>query len=313
MAGKNYNYSEITFPSSDGIHTIHAQLYTPKNTTARGIVQLAHGMIDHVGRYEMLADYLTGEGYIFAGHCHLGHGKSAGSCEDLGFFASRDGITYLLKDMHAMNRILRNTFPALPLIVMGHSMGSFIARLYIEKYPHTAKGIIIHGTSGPNPLVGMGKALARVIKLLRGERHRSRVINKLAFGSYNKRFPGEGENAWLTRDLDTVKNKGKDEFCAFKFTVSGYIDLFEMIDKCNRRVWFKEYPKEMPTLIMSGDCDPVGNYGRGVNTVYKRLLVDGAGDVTKLSYEGARHELFNETNRLDVYADMSKWLSKICK
>ena len=283
MSDTSYNYSEITFPSADGLHTIHAQLYTPKNVTARGIVQLSHGMIDHVGRYERLAEYLTSVGYIFAGHGHLGHGKSAGSAEDFGFFASRGGVGFLLKDMHAMNRYLRNTFPTLPLVIMGHGMGSFVARLYIEKYPHTAKGVIIHGTSGPNPAVGMGKMLARLIKILRGERHRSLLLNKLAFGSYNKRFPGEGEFAWLTRDGEAVKNKGKEEFTAFKFTVSGYIDLFEMIDRCNRRVWFKGYPKQMPTLIMSGDADPVGNYGKGVNRVYKRLLVDGAGDVTKLS------------------------------
>ena len=125
----NYNYQEISFPSSDGKNTVRGYIYTPKNVTARGVVQLSHGMIDYVGRYEALADYLTSKGYIFAGNDHLGHGATAASPEDLGFFAERDGYKYVIEDLYRMNKLLRDTFPALPLVLMGHSMGSFIARL----------------------------------------------------------------------------------------------------------------------------------------------------------------------------------------
>lgn len=313
MIEKNYNYSEITYQSSDGIHTVHASLYTPKSKTARGILQLSHGMVDHVGRYEELANYLTGEGFILAGNCHLGHGKTANLHEDRGFFAHRNGTEYLIKDLHKMNRYLRDTFPTLPVIMMGHSMGSFLARLYVEKYPHTVKGVIIHCTAGPNRLVPLGKLLAKTVGFFRGERYRSRIVERLAFLYYNKRFPGEGEYAWLSRDTEMVSDKAKDELSSFRFTVSAYSDLFRMLGECNGRKWFSLYPREMPTLIMSGENDPVGNYNKGNTKVYKELLIAGVKNVKMKTYPGARHELFNEINREEVYSDVAAWLSEICR
>lgn len=308
----NYNFSEITFPSKDGIHTVYAELYTPKLRSAKGIVQLAHGMIDYVGRYEKLADYLTGEGYIFAGHHHLGHGKTVSSAEDFGIFAEKDGVDFLIADMHTMNKYLRESFPTLPLIVMGHSMGSFIARLYAQAHPHSMRGVIIHGTGGPNPLLPVGKALASLISKIKGPRHRSTLITRLAFGNYNSKFPkSDGINAWLTRDVEKVAGRADDKFTNFFFTVSGYSDLFDMIKKSNSQSWFSEYPKELPTLIVSGDMDPVGNYGKGPDYVYKHLLIAGCKKVDMKMYEGARHELFNETNSEEVFADLVSWIESI--
>ncbi len=308
----NYNFSETTFPSKDGIHTVHAELYTPKNATARAVIQLAHGMIDYVGRYAELADYLTGEGFIFAGHHHLGHGKTAGSKDDFGFFAERDGVKLIIEDMHTMNSFLHDSFPTLPVIVMGHSMGSFITRLYTTAYPHSISGVIIHGTGGPNPALPFGIALASVQKLLFGARHRSKFIENLAFGSYNKRFPKEeGENAWLTRETELVAGRAEDELTSFKFTVSAYCDLFTMLKRCNSKDWFKSYPKELPTLIMSGTEDPVGDYGKGPEYVYKNLLISGLKRIDIKMYEGARHELFKETCRYEAFADIAKWVSSI--
>lgn len=308
----SYNFFEITFPSKDGVHTIHAELYTPKTRSAKGVVQLAHGMIDHVGRYKHLAEYLTGEGYILAGNNHLGHGKSAGNREDFGYFADEGGVDLVLRDMHTMNKYLRDTFPTLPIVIMGHSMGSFLARLYVEKYPHTIRGAVIHGTSGPNPLLPMGRAMASVVRVMRGPRYRSRLIKKLAFGTYNNKFPkAEGPDAWLTRDTKELAVRANDKYAKFTFTVSAYQDLFSMIGKCNRDAWFSEYPKELPTLIMSGDMDPVGNYGKGPDYVYKHLMISGCKSVEIKTYDGARHELFNETNRDEVFSDLVAWLEKI--
>ncbi|MBE6644321.1 MAG: alpha/beta hydrolase [Ruminococcaceae bacterium] len=308
----NYNFSEITFPSRDGIHTIHAEIYTPKNCEAKGIVQLAHGMIDHVGRYKHLAEYLTGEGYILAGNNHLGHGKSAGNSSDFGFFASKGGVDTVIRDMHTMNRYLRDSFPNLPLVIMGHSMGSFLARLYVVRYPHSIRGAVIHGTSGPNLLLPMGRTVAALVKNIKGERHRSKLIKKLAFGSYNAKFPkSEGPDAWLTRDPEELSKRSKDKYTDFIFTTSGYIDLFKMIGESNGDSWFKAYPKELPTLILSGDMDPVGNYGKGPDYVYKHLMISGCKSVEKKIYEGARHELFNEINRDEVFRDLLEWLEKI--
>ncbi len=310
----NYNFTEMTFPSNDGIHTVYAELYTPKNVTARGIIQLAHGMIDYVGRYTELADHLTGEGFIFAGHHHLGHGRTAASAEERGFFAERDGVGLVVEDMHTMNRKLRELFPTLPIIVMGHSMGSFITRLYAVAHPHTVSGVIIHGTGGPNPAVSAGIALASLEKLIFGSHHRSALIENIAFGAYNKRFPKEeGEGAWLTREVSRVAGRGEDEFTSFKFTVSAYRDLFRMLKRCNEKAWFENYPKDVPTLIMSGTDDPVGDYGKGPEYVYKSLLISGVKRVDIKMYEGARHELFNETDecRAEAFSDIVKWVSGI--
>ena len=310
----NCNFSEVCFKSSDGIHTVYAELYTPKNSEIKGVVQLAHGMIDYVGRYTELAEYLCEAGYVFAGNHHLGHGKTAKSPEEFGYFAKEGGVTLLLRDMHTLNRFLRDSFPGKPLVLLGHSMGSFLARLYVNRYPHSIKGVIIHGTAGTNPLLPIGKALARLVRSSKGEWHRSKLIDSLAFGSYNKRCKREeGEYAWLSRDNERICNKGSDPYASFKFTVSGFLDLFEMIGECNSKEWYSAYPKALPTMLMDGDADPVGSYGKGPKEVYKKLLIAGAGRVTHRSFEGARHELFNETCRAEVYECITDWLGEVCK
>ena len=305
----NYNFHEHRFPSSDGKNTIYAEIYTPKNATPRAVIQLAHGMIDYTARYTELASFLCENGFIFAGNHHLGHGKSAEKPENFGYFADKGGYKHVIEDVRSMNKYLHKTYPALPVILLGHSMGSFIARLYAIEHPSTISGLVIHGTGGPNPLVGAGKLLAGLVKTFYGPRHVSALIGNMAFGSYNKKFPKEeGHNAWLTRDLNKVAGRDTDEFTSFKFTVSGYSDLFTFLAKSNSKSWFKAYPKSLPTLIMSGDMDPVGNYGKGPRYVYKQLLINGADNVTIKTYEGARHELFNELNSDEVFRDLLSWV-----
>ncbi|MBR5241961.1 MAG: alpha/beta fold hydrolase [Clostridia bacterium] len=306
----NCVFSELTFPSSDGIHNVYAEIYEPRGEI-RGVVQLAHGMIDHVGRYKALADFLAGAGYVFAGHHHLGHGKTVASKDEFGYFAKKDGVEYLVEDMHRMNEKLRESYAGKPLTVLGHSMGSFITRLYAAKYPSDMDKVIIHGTGGPNPLLPMGKLVAGTVRLFRGGKHRSKLITGLAFGSYNSKFPeSDGKNAWLTRDPSRVADRKDDELLRFIFTTAGYSDLFDMIGKVNSRTWFKSYPKDMPTLVISGDMDPVGNYGKGPLYVYEHLLAAGCTSVDYKSYPGARHELFNEINSDEVFSDLLEWINK---
>ena len=308
----NYNFTEISFPSSDGIHTIYAEIYTPKNKTAKGVVQLAHGMIDYTARYTELADYLTARGYIFAGNHHLGHGKSVNDESDYGYFADKGGLGLVIEDMHSMNKMLHEMFPALPVILFGHSMGSFLSRLYTVKHPRSIKGLVIHGTGGSNPLVGVGMTLAKAIRGIYGPRHKSKLIESLAFGSYNKHYPKEeGHNAWLTREGALVADRDTNPFTSFRFTVSGYIDLFTALRDCNGKQWYKSYPKDMPTLVISGDDDPVGNYGKGPAQVYGGLMLSGASAVSLKLYEGARHELFNESCREEYFADLAEWLEDV--
>ena len=271
-------------------------------------------MIDYTARYTELADYLTARGYIFAGNHHLGHGLSVSDPSEYGCFADRGGLDYVLGDMHAFNKILREMFPTLPVVLFGHSMGSFLSRIYATQHHRSIKGLIIHGTGGKNPLVGMGMAVAGLVRRIYGPKHRSELINTLAFGSYNKRFPKEeGHNAWLTRETHLVADRDTNEFTSFKFTASGYLDLFTALKRSNSGAWYKSYPKELPTLIISGDSDPVGSYGKGPREVYRRLMLSGASNVTLKLYEGARHELFKESCREEYFEDVYKWLEGVIR
>ncbi len=306
--------SEFSFPSSDGKHTVFATVFEPDGCEIRGIVQLSHGMIDYVGRYEVLADYLCREGYVLAGNDHLGHGRSAnGKPEDFGFFADRGGIDFLLSDLKSVNSTLKEKFPKKPIVIMGHSMGSFLSRLYTERYPETVCGHIIHGTGGPmGAILPLGKLVVKLNSLLFGNRHRSKFVASLAFMGYNKKFDkSEGIFAWLTRDVERVNGRLSDEYTNFIFTVSAYYDLFCMVGLSNSGRWFKEYPTDMKTLILSGDMDPVGNYGKGPSCVYKKLLAAGCTEIKLKLYDGARHELFNETCKDEVFADIKRWLDKL--
>ena len=305
----NYDYSLTYFPSTDGKSSVAAHIFAPKNQPIRGIVQLAHGMVDHVLRYEELASYLTSHGYVFAGNDHLGHGLTAASNDELGYFAQRDSISYLLRDMHTLNRRLRDTYGKKPTI-LGHSMGSFLSRLYVAKYPNSVSGHIIHGTGGPmGPILPLGKALVRILIALKGERHRSSFVKKLSFSGYNSKFPkSEGANAWLSSDIERVRNKGENAREGFTFTLAAYRDLFSMVGYSNCGKWYAEYPKSVRTLVMSGDMDPVGKYGAGPTHVYKHLLISGAERVSLKLYKNARHELFNEVCRGEVFSDIVSWL-----
>ena len=305
----NYRLRELGFPSGDGKSTLHAEIYEPISGRPRGILQIAHGMIDYVGRYESLADYLTGLGFVVCGADHLGHGGTVKDPSDYGYFAKKDGYKIVVDDIYRLNRIMRDEYKDLPIFLFGHSMGSFMSRLYALKYPESISGIIIHGTGGKNPLLALGKLVVKILKLFRGDRHRSKLITSLAFGSYNSTFPKEeGKNAWLTRDVASVANRDSDERTSFLFTLSAYGDLFAALGESNSKRFYSTYPVSLPTLIMSGEDDPVGNYGKGPREVYKGLQKRGVYNLRLKMYEGARHELFNEFNRDEAFCDIAEWL-----
>lgn len=309
----NYLHREITFPSSDGKNTIHAELFIPSDKNIKGVVQIAHGMMDYIGRYALMADALCAAGFALAGNDHLGHGDSVSTPNDYGYFASKDGYKYVIDDVKKMNDVIRKEIPGVPVILLGHSMGSFISRLYAVKYADSIDGLIIHGTAGPNPATGAGKLLVKILRAIKGERHRSKFVCSLADGGYNKGFdPGEGSGAWLTRDPSMVADRVGNPKNDFIFTLAGYEDLFIMLGACNHKQWFANFPSGLNTLVISGEDDPVGGFGKGVRYVYDHLKKNSA-DVELKLYPGARHELFNETNRAEVFADIIKWIEGIIK
>ena len=305
-----FTKEELFFDSSDGKNKVYAEINMPEGTP-RAVIAVSHGMIDHIGRYSRLIEDMTARGYIVAGNDHLGHGKTAASADDFGYFAKKDGYKLVIDDLKRMNGILRERFPNLPIFLLGHSMGSFISRLYAVKYGESIDALIIHGTAGPNPATGAGKLLVKLLRAIKGERYRSKFVCSLADGGYNKGFdPAEGDGAWLTRDPKMVADRVGNPKHDFVFTLAGYEDLFNFLGDCNSKDWFCKFPKGLKTLVISGEQDPVGGFGKGVRYVYDNLKKKGA-DVELKLYDGARHELFNETNREEVFADLIRWLGGV--
>jgi alpha-beta hydrolase superfamily lysophospholipase len=304
----SFIHRDVTFPSSDGKNTIHAELFIPSDNNIKGVVQISHGMMDYIGRYQGMADALCKAGFAIAGNDHLGHGDSVATPDDYGFFASKGGYRYVIDDVKKMNDLIRKEIPGVPVVLLGHSMGSFIARLYALDYRDSIDGLIIHGTAGPNPATGAGKLLVKILRAIKGERHRSKFVCSLADGGYNKGFdPAEGDGAWLTRDPSMVADRVGNPKNDFIFTLAGYEDLFNFLGNCNSSSWFRQFPKDLPTLVISGKEDPVGGFGKGVQYVYDNLAKNGANVELKF-FEGARHELFNETNRDEVFSYLVAWL-----
>lgn len=276
---------------------------------ARGIVQICHGMNEYADRYDDFAGFLAARGFVVCGHDHAGHGVTAASDADLGFIPRRGGAEGLADDTHIMTNIIKQKFPGLPLILLGR-MGSFISRIYITKYGDELAGVILSGTAGPGQPAAMGRLLSRVVGIGSHGRRRSTLIDKIAFGSYNKRFgDGAAKFAWLSRDEDIVEKYSHDKYCSsFIFTTDAFYVLFDMLSQVSSKKWASSVPAELPMLLASGSDDPVGNYGKGVREVYRRLLEAGVRDVTIKVYDGMRHEILNELGRRQVYTDMLGWI-----
>lgn len=299
----------ISFKSSNGTDTVSAVAYYPEVDPVRAVVLVCHGMVEHIGRYRDFMLFLAHHGIAALGHDQLGHGKTAPDPASLGYFAHQDGYQSLIRDMHQTCRIAENMFPGCARFLLGHSMGSLVARLYSVKYPDTISGAVYLGTPGPNTLTGVGMMLAQHTVRKAGKFSRPQLLQKMTLGDMNKRFtPVRTPKDWLTREETQVDRYIADPLCDFTFTAQGFADLFCMLEIVNSRKWAVSYPKGLPTLILSGDCDPVGNFGRGVLQVYNSLLAAGAEDLTFQLYEGARHELLNETNREEVYGDILGWI-----
>lgn len=296
------------FLSADGKTQVAAFFYTPTETPIKAVIQLSHGMCEYICRYEPMFEVLTAAGFAVCGNDHLGHGDT--SPESYGFIAEENGYQYVLSDLHTMNGLGHEKYPHLPYFLLGHSMGSFYARWFAEKYPDAIDGLIISGTGGPSPVMPVGKALAAFLSKVKGAKYVSKLMVKASMGSYCKKIEGATSgNAWLSRDPAVWEAYEKDRKCNFSFTVSAYRDMLTAYLHVNRQAWANSLEKALPIYIYSGDCDPVGAYGKGVKAVYNMLKTAGIRDVQLKLYPGGRHEMHNETNKDEVFADLLRWLN----
>ncbi|MBR2370415.1 MAG: alpha/beta fold hydrolase [Clostridia bacterium] len=304
----SYKYTKNQFLSSNGKAQIAYHIYEP-NAAVKAIVQLSHGMCEYVRRYEHVAEFFCKNGIVFCGNDHLGHGDTAVTDENLGFTSEGGGADFMVEDVRKLTEIIKERYPDKPIILFGHSMGSFIARLYLTKYTDISAAII-EGTGGPESPTAMGKTVASAVMKFKGERYRSKMLDSIAFGNYNRRIGKHcAVSAWLSRDDDLVSRYMSDRYCKYVFTARGFYDLFDLLGRVSEKSWAELVPKTLPILLASGDADPVGNYGRGVKAVYDRLVAAGVENVTLKLYPDARHELHNETNKDEFLRDVLDFIS----
>lgn len=301
----NYEIKTVKVRSSDNIHTLKGKIFIPEGEI-KGIFHLVHGMTEHIDRYDGFFDEFAKRGYVCCGYDNLGHGKTADNAEELGFIAHKKGYDYLMRDVKVFSDKIRKNYPNVPYILMGHSMGSFIVRGTAVNYVLDPDKLIICGTGGPNIASGAGLLLTDIFKLLFGEKHISDIIDKTAFGTYNKRFEGTSPYNWLTKDSEAIKKYSKDDYCTFKFTVSAMHDLVKLNRIANSRKFFRELDPKIPVLIVSGDSDPVGNYGKGVKKVYNKLKKGR--NVTLKLYKDGRHEIHNDTCKEEMIKDILEFI-----
>ena len=305
---------EYSVPSKSGVANVYVRCRMPADG-AKAVFQIAHGMAEHGERYEDFAAYLCTKGFAVFVNDHVGHGKSVNSDDDLGYFGETAGWDAFVEDERSLTELIARELPGLPIIFFGHSMGSFIAREYARRYGNDEriKAVIFCGTSGKNPASAIAIKLADAIAKIKGSRHRSKFIDKVAFGTYNSKIKDSKTTFdWLTSDSAIVDKYIADKYCGYLFTATGYRDLFTILDRVSGKDWYAEVYCKLPILLIAGEDDPVGLYGKGVKQVYNDLKAAGKENVTLRLYPTMRHEILNEVNRAQVYEDIAAWaLSKI--
>ena len=302
--------NEYTFLSSNGETPIHVREWVP-DCDINGVVQIAHGICEYAGRYEGFARYLASKGFVVAANDHLGHGQSVLSEEDLGYFGPLGSWELVVEDIERLRALTAEKWPEAPYFLLGHSMGSFLTRTYLIRYPEAPlSGVILSGTGQPPAAVlAGGRMLCDADVLKNGPRHRSLNIYGMAFGSYNKGIePRRTPYDWICRDEAVVDAYAADPLCTFVPTSSLFREMLSGLATVGSLHEVSAMRKDLPLILMSGDADPVGGRGVQVAKVYSLLVRAGCKDVAYKFYPGARHEILNETNRADVYKDILDWL-----
>lgn len=288
---------------------IHGRQFLPQ-TQAKAAVAIHHGMAEHMERYADFITYLTSNGVAVFMHDMANHGSSNQNRAELGFFGKKDGWLGLIKDYKTVFECMRKAYPAVKHIAFGHSMGSFIVRCFDARYPELSSASVYMGTGGTNDAAGIGIKVADLIAHIKGAHHRSEFMDKLAFGKYNVKFEKRTSYDWLTRDQAIVDQYIADPLCGYLFTIKGMADLLHLNTAANSDEWYEKVRKDLPILLISGAEDPVGEYAKGIDEVYNKLLQSGHTAVEEKLYPECRHEVLNELNKEEVYEDIYSFIMK---
>ncbi|WP_407483911.1 alpha/beta fold hydrolase [Elizabethkingia meningoseptica] len=289
---------------------LYYTLFRPETGNVKASLLILHGMQEHSGRYTAFARYMAGQGIAVITYDHLGHGKTAKNRNDLGFFQITAPAQQVIDDAENIADYLESLFPDVPHFILGHSMGSFIARCLLQQAGKRFKGAIIVGTGGKVTGAKAGKTLTALLNKIK-PRYRSPFINKFFNKENNKRFrnePDEQGTNWLSTDTNNRQAFLQDNLCGVNFSINGFYTLLCLNVQATKRHWAKSLPEDFPLLFISGTDDPIGNFGKGIIQTVTDLERDGFKDITMKLYTGMRHEILNETGKQQVYEDICNWI-----
>lgn len=301
--------SELQILSNDGVHNLHVVSWEPAGEV-KAILQISHGMVEYIERYDGFAKYLNTLGILVVGNDHLGHGHSVNNDDELGYMAPKHDSGVIVNDLHKVTLYFKEKYPNVPYFLFGHSMGSFMARRYIMTYGSELTGAIICGTgSQPGAVLTTAKLVAKTIKLFHGEKYRSEFLKGLSFNGYNSRIkPLRTPNDWLSREESNVDKYNLDKYCTYTFTLNGYLTLFDVITFIQKKENVDRIPKDLPIFMVAGEEDPVGGFGVAVKAIYEEYKAKGQKDISLKLYPEDRHEILNEIDKETVYQDLGNWL-----
>lgn len=302
----------FTYRTEDA-HPLYVHGWAPEGEP-RAVLQILHGMAEHAGRYARLAETFTADGFAVYGHDHRGHGRSVPPGQSHGHVADQDCFGQMVRDAHAVNQELRARHPGLPVVLLGHSMGSFVAQTMLFWYPGDCTACALSGSSGAPPAIAKaGRLVARGERARLGARGVSPILRALSFDDFNKAFaPNRTKFDWLSRDEKEVDLYVADPFCGFDCDVGLWIDMLDALDDLvHDRRFQARIDKSLPILLFAGDRDPVGEFGSGVRKLHDEYRRAGIRDLTMILYPGARHETLNETNREQVTKDLLTWAKRV--
>lgn len=305
---------EFYMDSVDGIHMLHGYRWFDPERKYRGVLLLAHGMLEYIERYQELAEYMASAGYFVAGHDHLGHGDSVKDLSELGY-VGKHGAAMWLKDMERVRRMAVSYAPKVPCILLGHSMGSYLVRRYLIYNGDRVDGAVIMGTGHqPVLVVKAGLLLTYLTMLRRGAKGHSAILDNFTCSGFAKRYPDNAHTgSWMSRDPQILNQVLQDERMNFAFSLNAFKALFETIEEVIDPKRAARMPKVLPLLILSGDEDPVGENGRGVRRFEKMLRKIGMEKVSCKLYPKNRHELIHDLDKEQVFEDIRIWCDSINK
>lgn len=306
----------LSYPSHDNASTIRALVWEPDDAarpdfTPRAVVQIVHGMSEHVERYAPFAEFLVGRGFVVCANDHVGHGKTAGE-RDLGHMPLANGADVLVEDVHALREKVCERYPHARHVMFGHSMGSFVTRVYLTRYADGLSAAILCGT-GQQPRIQTvaGRVITRLIAQIRGERHVSRFVDSLGAGAYGRAIKDARTDVdWISSDPDVVDEYIADPLCGQPFTVGAYATLASLVADATDARLARRVPKDLPLLFVAGAEDPVGDCGRGVARAVDEYRNAGVRLVEMGIYPGARHEILNEPCHEAVWHDVEEFLAR---